>query len=180
MTDASQHPHAPSSATNATGPRRAKEHSWKLFVAAVAIIALARAFGLKLHDGRGANPPAEINAQVGALRADYEAVKAKLAAEQAVLARYEAEHREWATSSMEKMKTLFDSLPAEAAELAKSKSPAEVDAFIAERRKQWEWLTEEVKSRLPAIKRKLAEIDATKKQLREIESRLGSKPTSRD
>lgn len=134
----------------------------------VSIRCLSLAFTFIFLSGCGDTPELELR----------DGLRVKLAEDQAALARYEAEHREWATETIEKMKRIVDSLPTEAVEVAKTKSKSEVVAFIADQKKELESLTQEMNHRLGVIKKKSAEIDLTKKQLGEIDSKLGLKPSA--
>jgi hypothetical protein len=110
--------------------------------------------------------------------AERASLKLRLGQEQSALARYEAEHREWSTETIAKMKKLVDEMQEDATEVAKKDGAEAVDAFIAERKLELEVLTEEMNERLAAIEKKAEEVEALKRQLGEIEEKMGIRPTA--
>jgi uncharacterized protein YicC (UPF0701 family) len=105
-------------------------------------------------------------------------LRLRLTEAQSALARYEAEHREWSTGTIAKMKKLVDEMQEDATEVAKKDGAEAVDAFIAERKKELEVLTEEMSARLAAIEKKAEEVEALKGRLGAIEEKMGIKPTA--
>lgn len=65
-------------------------------------------------------------------------LRLRLTDAQSTLARYEAEHREWSTETIAKMKMLSDDMLVDAAKVAEADGKEAVDAFIAGRKTELE------------------------------------------
>lgn len=86
-----------------------------------------------------------------------------------------------AIRQLEKMRAnaeaMNETMLTEALEIAKAKGQVEVDAFLSQRQEEIGQLQQEVDSRQKLHKELIAEIAFLKKRLREIERRLGRKPS---